>query len=126
MKKFVLLGLFIAALGGILFAQTATPTITITGTLGLSNGRIAVKSEAITYYVRELGHDIGFIDGAQVTLQGYASAPSLEGQTERLFFPTTFTLNGKMYEVGTTAGSYGGLEHPLASGRTVRGVSRRF
>jgi hypothetical protein len=129
MKRIVLFVLLAAAAGGILFAQTATPTTTITGTLGLSNGRIAVKSGAITYYVRELGHYVGFIDGlrdgVQVTLEGYASAPSIEGQTERLFFPVKLTLNGKAYEVGSAMGSYEGSEHPLTPGRTGRGVSRR-
>jgi hypothetical protein len=126
MKRIVLFVLLAVAAGGVLFAQTATPTTTISGTLGLSNGRIAVKSGAVTYYVRELGHYIGFIDGlkdgAQVTLEGYASAPSIEGQTERLFFPVKLTLNGKVYEVGTTTGRHEGSEHPF---RTGRGVPRR-
>jgi hypothetical protein len=127
MKRAVLFVLLAVAAGGMLFAQTAA--ITISGTLGLSSGRIAVTSGAVIYYVRELGHYIGFIDGlrdgAQVTLQGYASAPSIEGQTERLFFPVKLTLDGKVYEVGTAMGSYGGSEHPLAPGRNGRGVSRR-
>jgi len=105
MKKIVLLCLFTAIIGGSIFAQSNTPTTTIRGTLGLSNGRISVVSNNITYYVRGLERFIGFIDGlkegAQVSLEGYASAPKIEGQTDRLFRAVKLTLNGKNYEVGS-------------------------
>ena len=105
MKKIVLLCLFTAIIGGSIFAQSNAPTTTIRGTLGLSNGRVAVVSGNITYYVRGLGRFVGFIDGlkegAQVSLDGFASAPTVEGQKDRLFYPVTLTLNGKSYEVGS-------------------------
>jgi hypothetical protein len=105
MKKIVLLCLFTAIIGGSLFAQSNTPTTTIRGTLGLSNGRISVESGNITYYVRGLERHVGFIDGlkegAQVSLEGYATAPKIEGQRDRLFYPVKLTLNGKNYEVGS-------------------------
>ena len=105
MKKIVLLCLFTAIIGGSIFAQSNTPTITIRGTLGLSNGRISVLSNNITYYVRGLERFVGFIDGlkegAQVSIDGYSAAPTVEGQRDRLFYPVTLTLNGKNYEVGS-------------------------
>jgi hypothetical protein len=107
MKKIVLLCLLAVVIGGSLFAQTNTSTTAIRGTLGLSGGRISVVSGNITYYVRGLGRFVGFIDGlkegAQVSLEGYATAPTIEGQKDRLFYPVTLTLNGKNYEVGSPA-----------------------
>jgi len=105
MKKIVLLCLFTAIIGCSVFAQMNAPKTTISGTLGLSNGRISVVSGNITYYVRGLGRFVGFIDGlkegAQVSLEGYASAPRVEGRSARLFNPVKLTLNGKDYEVGS-------------------------
>jgi len=105
MKKIVLLCLFTAIIGGSIFAQSNTPTTTINGTLGLSAGRIAVVSGNITYYVRGLERFVGFIDGlkegAQVSIDGYATAPTIEGQKDRLFRAVKLTLNGKTYEVGS-------------------------
>ena len=105
MKKIVLVCLFTAIIGGGIFAQSNAPTTTIRGTLGLSNGKVSVVSGNITYYVRGIGRFVGFIDGlkegAQVSLDGYASVPTVEGQKDRLFYPVTLTLNGKTYEVGS-------------------------
>jgi len=105
MKKIVLFCLFTAIIGGSVFAQSNTPTTTIRGALGLSNGRISVVSNNITYYVRGLERFVGFIDGlkegAQVSIDGFAAAPKVEGQTDRLFRPVKLTLNGKTYEVGS-------------------------
>jgi hypothetical protein len=105
MKKIVLFCLFTAIIGGSIFAQSNTPTTSIRGTLGLSNGRVSVVSGNITYYVRGLERFVGFIDGlkegAQVSIDGYAAAPTVEGQTDRLFRAVKLTLNGKTYEVGS-------------------------
>ncbi|MDR2701370.1 MAG: hypothetical protein LBB72_02955 [Spirochaetaceae bacterium] len=105
MKKIALLCLLAAVIGGSVFAQSNIPITTIRGTLGLSNGRISVVSGNITYYVRGLERFVGFIDGlkegAQVSLDGYAAAPAIEGQKDRLFYPVKLTLNGKNYEVGS-------------------------
>jgi len=105
MKKIVFLCLLTVIMCGSIFAQSNTPITTIKGTLGLSNGRIAVVSGNITYYVGGLGRFVNFIDGlkegAQVSLDGYASAPTIEGQKDRLFYPVKLTLNGKTYEVGS-------------------------
>ena len=107
MKKIVLLVLFVAIIGGSLFAQAAAPTTTISGTLGLSAGRISVVSGNTTYYVRGLERYVGFINGlnygAAVSLTGYAAPPTTEGQTDRLFRPVTLTMGGRNYEVGSPA-----------------------
>ena len=121
MKKIVLLCLVTVIFGGSIFAQSNTPTTTIRGTLGLTNGRVSVVSGNTTYYVSGLSRFVGFIDGlkegAQVSLDGYATAPTIEGQRERVFYAVTLTLNGKNYQVGDpTAGN-------LALGRNGRGTS---
>jgi hypothetical protein len=121
MKKLVLFSLLALVSGGILFAQTATPASAINGTLGLNNGAIVLKSGDMTYYPRGLGRYVGFIDGlkdgAQVTIEGYVSAPSLEGQTERLLFPVKLTVNGKVYEVGQPMDAYPGAARSSRRGR---------
>ena len=107
MKKIVLLILLAAIVSGSLFAQSNTQTTTISGTLGLSAGRISVVSGDITYYIRGLERYVGFIDGlyhgAAVSLEGYTLAPTIEGQRDRMFFPVTLTLSGRNYEVGSSA-----------------------
>jgi hypothetical protein len=123
MKKIVLLCLLAAIIGGSVFAQANTPTTTIRGTLGLSGGRISVVSGNITYYVRGLERFVGFIDGlkegAQVSLDGYATAPAIEGQRDRSFYPVILTLNGKNYEVGSPAAG------SMMSGRNNMGMASR-
>ena len=123
MKKVVLLVLFAAIIGGVVIAQSSTPTTTIRGTLGLSGGRISVVSGNITYYVNGLSRFVGFIDGlkegAQVSLDGYATAPTIEGQNYRTFYPVTLTLNTKTYEVGSpTVGN-------MVRGRNSKGIGLR-
>jgi len=134
MKKIVLLCLLAAVMCGGIFAQSNTPATTnIKGTLGLSAGRISVVSGDITYYVMGLSRFVGFIDGlkegAQVSLDGYASAPRTEGQKDRVFYPVTLTLNGKNYEVGSTAAFNRPAFNPAAfnmmPGRDSKGIGFR-
>lgn len=131
MKKTVFIFLLATAAGGILFAQTPPETSTVSGTLGLSAGRIVVKSGTLVYYTRGLERLIGFIDGlkdgAQVTIEGYVPVPVTEGQTERFISPVKLTLNGKSYEVGRAmaAPSPGGSYGPFAFGGG-RGRNDRF
>ncbi|MDR2596096.1 MAG: hypothetical protein LBC76_02125 [Treponema sp.] len=125
MKKIVLLCLLAAIICGSVFAQTAPPaTTTIKGALGLSAGRIAVVSGDVTYYVRGLERFVGFIDGlkegAQVSIEGYASTLAFEGQKGRFFYPITLTLNGKNYEVGSPT------PFNMMSGRNGRFISPGF
>ena len=121
MKKIVLLCLVTVIIGGSIFAQSNTPTTTIRGTLGLTNGRISVVSGNITYYVSGLSRFVGFIDGlkegAQVSLDGYATAPAIEGQRDRVFYAVSLTLNGKNYQVGDPSAVN------LALGRNGKGAS---
>ncbi|MDR2052202.1 MAG: hypothetical protein LBP80_02215 [Treponema sp.] len=74
--------------------------VTIQGTLGFVNGRIAVKSGETTYYVSGLNRLFGFVDGlkegAAVALEGYAveipAAPEY-----RYFFTEKLNFNGREY-----------------------------
>jgi len=103
MKKIAILCLLAAIIYGSIFAQTNTPTTTISGTLKLNGERFSVVSGNITYNVRGLQRYVGVIDGlkegAQVSLEGYAADPAADGQRERQFTPVKITLNGKTYEV---------------------------
>jgi len=123
MKKVVLMCLFVAVIGGSIFAQSNSPTTNVRGTLGLSGGRISIVSGNITYYVSGLSRFVGFIDGlkegAQVSLDGYATAPTVEGQNYRSFYPVTLTLNGKSYEVGSPTAA------TTALGRSSKGIGLR-
>jgi hypothetical protein len=128
MKRIVLFSFLILVIGGsMVFAQTATPTATVNGTLGLKDGRVVLKSGTTTYYTRGIERYIGFIDGlrdgVQATIEGYVSAPSLEGETERLLFPVKLTLNGKVYEVGPSSIAYPGWHPPSGHSRMGRGGS---
>jgi hypothetical protein len=129
MKRKALLVFLTVIVCGITFSQAMTPTTTVNGILGLSNGRIVLKSEDTIYYTRGLDRFIGFIDGlkegAQVAIEGYVSPPSLEGATERLLFPVKLTLNDKVYEVGPAMAGNREWQRPRAPGRMDRGFSRR-
>jgi hypothetical protein len=134
MKKIALPFLMMMIAGGIAYAQTAPEISTVSGTLGLSGGRIILKSGDTTYYPRGLERFVGFIDGlkdgAQAAIEGYVSLPSLEGATERLLFPVKLTIGGKDYEVGPVMTGALGRQHPLSPGRAGRdgsgwGISRR-
>jgi hypothetical protein len=128
MKRKALLVFLIVMVCGITFAQITTPTTTVDGILGLSNGRIVLGSGDTIYYTRGLDRFIGFIDGlkdgAQVSIEGYVSPPSLEGANERLLFPVKLTLNDKVYEVGPVMTGNRDLPRPRSPGRMDRGSSR--
>jgi hypothetical protein len=128
-KKIALFVFLSLIMCGITFAQTTTPTTTVDGTLGLKGGRIVLRSGDTTYYTRGLQQFVGFIDGlkegAQVSIEGYVSPPSLEGANERLLFPVKLALNDKVYEVGPAMAENRGRRHPGDHGRMGRGPSRR-
>jgi hypothetical protein len=128
MKKTAFL-VFLALIAcGVLFAQTAPATTTVNGTLGLSGGRIVLKSDGTNYYVRGLERFIGFIDGlkdgAQAAIEGYVSSPSREGTAERLLFPVKLAIDGKDYEVGSANAGPWGRQHFLEPGRNNRRPDR--
>ena len=79
---------FCPGLGGV------SQRITVTGTLQLQNGQIALAGGNTVYFVPTLGRYIGFIDGLKegvgVSIDGYASGNYLE--------PSKVTINGKSYD----------------------------
>jgi len=93
------------------FAQgwgSAPRRITVTGTLQLQDGQIALAGGNTVYFVPVLGRYIGFIDGlkegAGVSIDGYASGNYLQ--------PSKVTINGKSYDFlpdnpGQGRGGYG-------------------
>ena len=85
-------------------AKAAPEKTTISGTLGIAKGAIALKSGSDTYYVMGLNRIAGFIDGlkegAQVSLEGYAFAVPRSDE-EKIFRVTKLTLNGKDYDLDT-------------------------
>ena len=124
MKKMTFFVLVATIVCGLAFAQTPSGTTTVNGTLGLSGGRIVLRSGDTSYFVRGLERFVGFIDGlkegAQATIEGYVSPPSLEGATERLLFPVKLTLDGKDYEVGPAFAEIRDWHRPAGPDRTGR------
>ncbi|GHV38467.1 hypothetical protein AGMMS49546_08910 [Spirochaetia bacterium] len=80
-------------------------TMTLSGALGIRQGRIAIEKEGQTWYVRGLDRFIGFIDGlkegAVVTLEGRGVKSAREENTGFLQV-TKLTLNGKTYDLSLT------------------------
>jgi hypothetical protein len=114
MKRIVLCVLFAIAAAGILWAQHSgrpdssrrdrePEKTTISGSLALSRGRIALESGGNTYYITGIGGLIGFIDGlkegASVSLEGWAF-PLPRSETEQIFRAAKLSFNGKDYELG--------------------------
>jgi hypothetical protein len=91
---------------GVVFAQNWNnpQPITIEGTLQLQSGQIAVSTGNSVYFVPELGHFAGFIDGlkegTRVSVVGYVSGNFIQ--------PVQLIINGKSYDLqGNTLGNYG-------------------
>jgi hypothetical protein len=84
-------------IAGAAFAQNADwgQTVTVDGTLQLQNGRIVLVSGDKSYFVPGILRYVGFIDGlkegAEVSVQGYTDGYRL--------MPTSFTVNGKSYDL---------------------------
>jgi hypothetical protein len=115
MKRIVLCVLFAAVVSGVLVAQDpgdpgfsrrnqAPEKITLSGSLGLSQGRIVLESGGNTYYIAGLERLIGFVEGlkegASVSLEGWAF-PLPRSETEQIFRAAKLSLNGKDYELGS-------------------------
>jgi hypothetical protein len=117
MKRIWLCVFLAASMTVLVFAQgekrweprAAPEKTSVSGTLGIAKGSIALKSGDDTYSVMALNRFVGFIDGlkegAQVNLEGYAfTVPrNAEGKVFRV---TKLTLNGKDYDLdfGTRRG----------------------
>ena len=73
---------------------TAPQIISVTGTLQLQNGVIAVVNGNTAYYVPTLTQYVGFIEGlregAQISIDGYVSGNYLQ--------PIKVTISGKSYD----------------------------
>ena len=73
---------------------TPVQVVTVTGTLQLQSGTIAVVSGSNVYFVPALAQYIGFIDGlregAEISVDGYLSGTTLQ--------PTKFTIGGRAYD----------------------------
>jgi len=81
---------------GTIFAQNwggVSQSVTVTGTLQLQNGQIALAGGNTFYFVPTLGRYIGFIEGlkegASVSIDGYVWGNYLE--------PSKLTIGGKSY-----------------------------
>jgi hypothetical protein len=122
MKRIVLCVFFAAAMSGILLAQDSgrpgsarrngpPEKITLSGSLGLSRGRIVLESGGATYYIAGLDRLIGFVEGlkegAAVSLEGWAF-PLPRSEKEQIFRAAKISINGKDYELGSQEGpAYG-------------------
>ena len=106
MKKLGILIIIACLVAGMAFAQnwgnrrgTTSQTITVTGTLQLQNGVIAVVNGNTAYYVPTLTQYIGFIEGlregAQVSIEGYVSGNYVQ--------PTRVTISGRSYDFAANA-----------------------
>ncbi len=114
MKKLVIIAMMGLVLAATLSAQntqrTAAETLSISGTLAVENGLIALKTENQTYYTHGFQHLINFVDGlkegAALTLEGYV-LPYQRDPEYLHFMSTKLIINGKSYELQTPYGNRG-------------------
>ncbi|MDR2185021.1 MAG: hypothetical protein LBO80_05060 [Treponema sp.] len=134
MKKSVFFAILIVIAAGA-FAQSRDrqdregwrqpPAVTVSGTLSLIDGRIALENDTATYYVAGLERLIGFVDGlkegAGVTLEGFVRPLHRRdrGGVEKerhLLRVTKVTLDGRNYDlpapVMADAGPFSGYGFP--------------
>jgi hypothetical protein len=116
MKRIIFPVLCVLILAGAAFAQTGRPSVrpgpepvTISGNLGITDGRISLESDGSLYYVAGLDRFTGFIDGlkegAAVSLTGYAfDSPRRSGT--KVFLAVELRLNGKSYELASPAAEF--------------------
>lgn len=95
--------------GAALFAQPQQQPepVSISGTLVLSEGRIALQSGKDMYYLAGLNRLVGFIDGfkenAQVKLDGYDRAFEYGGTSRHVFHATKLYIGNKSWDLGGPA-----------------------
>lgn len=117
MKRKTFLILFIFGLAVIVSAQgwggrqpLVSETVTVTGTMVVSNGIPALKSGEVTYYIGGINRLIGFVDGlkegAQVTVEG-SSIATPSNNNFKFLTPSKLTFNGKTYEFNFPRQSFG-------------------
>ena len=111
MKKTLLMAVIGLTLTGFVSAQQGwgpqwgrnpsypSQSVTVTGSLQLQNGVIAVVNNGQVYYVPSLERLVGFIDGlkegAQVSVEGF----SWNNYGSAFVQPVTLTINGKKYDL---------------------------
>ena len=85
--------------------------ITLEGTLELVDGRVAIKKDAKTYFVMIPNRLYGFVDelkeGASVKVDG-DSHEVIGVKDSYAVRVSSLTLNGKVIDLATTAGTFGG------------------
>jgi opacity protein-like surface antigen len=104
MKKIFAVCLIGAALATAVFAQPVQPeTITVTGSLVLDNGMIALKNADGIYYVPQVAFLAGFIDGvkegAAVTVSGYQFNRKKAQSAASVLHVTQLTVGNKNYDL---------------------------
>jgi hypothetical protein len=113
LKRKILFIMMILGLAAIVQAQVwgpgrdrrntpASEMVTVTGTMVVANRMPALKSGDVTYYIGGISQLIGFIDGlkegAQVTIEGVATA-SPGDQNVKFLWPSKLTINGRIYDL---------------------------
>jgi len=85
--------------------------ITLEGTLELVDGRVAIKKDSKTYFVMIPSRLYGFVDGlkegASVKVEG-DSHEVIGVKDSYAVRVSTLTLDGKVIDLTTTAGTFGG------------------
>ncbi|MDR2747758.1 MAG: hypothetical protein LBB77_09975 [Treponema sp.] len=124
MKKYLVLALIALAMTGQVFAGWGGPgrgpsshglpetgesgsdlaAITISGTLEVINGQLAVKDGPVSYFVKGLSRLMrsvpGLVVGAKITLEGYSSVIMDDGAVSGHYFKAAkLSFNGQSYAV---------------------------
>jgi hypothetical protein len=124
MKKFLIVALIVCMAAGSVFAGwggagmgpssyglpeardsgSDLAALTISGTLAVINGQLAVQDGSATYFVKGLSRLMrsvsGLVVGAKVTLEGYSSVIRDDGTAIGHYFNAKkLTFNGKTYTV---------------------------
>ena len=85
------------------FTPPTPLSVSVSGTLTIAHGMIAVTSDGITYIAGGLRRFVGFIDGltegAAVTLEGNAF-PVPQNETVRYLMVEKMTLGGRDFDLG--------------------------
>jgi hypothetical protein len=124
MKRIAVLAMGLLSLGLVLYAQegnspqqnnrryrgfdeyqrVSVEKLSLSGTLGLSQGIIVLQNGEEIWYVPGLRHYVGFIDGlkdgAAVTLEGWGRKTPQTGEAAGFLRVSKLTLDGRNYEVG--------------------------
>jgi hypothetical protein len=77
-------------------------TVSVTGTLAVANGRIALQADQKTYYIIGIQQLVGFVpgltEGAKATLDGTVSSLP-QAKNNYILQVSKLTLDGKEYDI---------------------------